>query len=233
MDQISRENELRAKEEEKTKRLNLTNEQINQLPTKEKRQYQTKFMLTEILNSHNVKRLTTSPWAALENASQVQSFMKVGYTSEKRKMVELQNQVSDVVSRGILSKFQQESEEKLGSVFDMTEAKILGSPDKIEDEEVENELELEKLNSEPGSPLKILAKKPKDDEFKIIYDGEKADPHEIIEDGFVDIARVSVGTSFGELALIDGKPRMATIKCLTRCHFLVLNRNDYIKSLKD
>jgi hypothetical protein len=122
----------------------------------------------------------------------------------------------------------------LGSVFDMTEAKILGSPDKIEDEELENELELdEKLNSDPGSPLKILAKKPKDDEFKILHEGERADPHEIIEDGFVDMARVTVGASFGELALIDGKPRMATIKCLTRCHFLVLNRQDYIKSLKD
>ena len=33
--------------------------------------------------------------------------------------------------------------------------------------------------------------------------------------------------------MIDGKPRMCTIKTLTRCHFLVLNRSDFIKSQKD
>jgi len=46
-------------------------------------------MLTEILNSHNVKRLTKSPWAALESASKVQNFMKVGYVSEKMEMAKM------------------------------------------------------------------------------------------------------------------------------------------------
>ena len=77
--------------EENQRKLNLSPDQINQLPNKEKRQYQTKFMLTEILNSHNVKRLTKSPWAALESASQVQDFMKVGYTAHKKKVIELQH----------------------------------------------------------------------------------------------------------------------------------------------
>jgi len=37
------------------------------------------------------------------------------------------------------------------------------------------------------------------------------------------------GGSFGALALIDGKPRMATIKCLLRTHLLVLSKADWKK----
>ena len=66
-----------------------------------------------------------------------------------------------------------------------------------------------------------------------MHDGERVDPTEITEEGFVDIARLSEGCSMGELALVDKKPRMATVKCLTRCHLLVLNRADYIKTMKD
>ena len=54
-----------------------------------------------------------------------------------------------------------------------------------------------------------------------------ADPVVITEKGFVDIARIEQGGSFGALALIDGKPRMSTTKCLTRCHLLVLNADEW------
>jgi CRP-like cAMP-binding protein len=57
------------------------------------------------------------------------------------------------------------------------------------------------------------------------------DPVSLLEPGFIDIARLEGGASFGELALLDGKPRMATIKCLTRCHFISLSRVDYEKTL--
>jgi hypothetical protein len=33
--------------------------------------------------------------------------------------------------------------------------------------------------------------------------------------------------------LLDGKPRMATIKCLKRAHFIILSKKDYNKSLDD
>ena len=36
---------------------------------------------------------------------------------------------------------------------------------------------------------------------------------DLYEEGMVDIARLEGGGSFGELALVDGKPRFATIKC--------------------
>jgi CRP-like cAMP-binding protein len=46
----------------------------------------------------------------------------------------------------------------------------------------------------------------------------------------VDIARLEGGSSFGELALIDGKPRFSTIKCTERTHFLTIHREDYEKA---
>jgi len=62
-------------------------------------------MLTEILNSHNVTRLTKSPWAALESASQVKNFMKVGYTSRIKQVDEAKERISDLMSKEILTKF--------------------------------------------------------------------------------------------------------------------------------
>jgi len=111
-----------------------------------------------------------------------------------------------------------------------------------ESKPAENEIELyQKLddvddfneNSVDEEAMKVVVKKPKDDEWKLLYEGDRADPSELLEDGFIDIARLEPGGCFGELALIDGKPRMATIKCITRCHFLILNRSDYGKSIRD
>jgi CRP-like cAMP-binding protein len=39
------------------------------------------------------------------------------------------------------------------------------------------------------------------------------------------------GQSFGELALINSKPRAATIKCPSDTHFAVLSKLDYTKIL--
>jgi len=111
-----------------------------------------------------------------------------------------------------------------------------------ESKPAENEIELDQKlddvddfneNSVDEEAMKVVVKKPKDDEWKLLYEGDRADPSELLEDGFIDIARLEPGGCFGELALIDGKPRMATIKCITRCHFLILNRSDYGKSIRD
>ena len=40
------------------------------------------------------------------------------------------------------------------------------------------------------------------------------------------------GFSFGELALLNSKPRAATIVCLEDCHFATLNRQDFDKIIK-
>ena len=47
----------------------------------------------------------------------------------------------------------------------------------------------------------------------------------------IDIARLSGGASFGELALLDGKPRLATIKALTNCHIMTITKQDYERTL--
>lgn len=70
-----------------------------------------------------------------------------------------------------------------------------------------------------------------DDEFKVFTCGKKVEPSLIIDPGFVDIARVEGGGSLGALALIDGKPRMATMKALTRCHFISISMPQYQKAL--
>ena len=76
-------------------------------------------------------------------------------------------------------------------------------------------------------------KKVDDDEYGILSDGNEIHPLELIDPGFVEIARLEAGGSFGELALLDGKPRMTTIKCLKRAHFLILSKKEYNKSLED
>lgn len=58
-------------------------------------------------------------------------------------------------------------------------------------------------------------------------DGPYVNPLDLIEYGNVDIARLEGGGSCGELALKEGKPRMATLKCLKRTHFIILNKKDY------
>ena len=56
----------------------------------------------------------------------------------------------------------------------------------------------------------------------IYTEGEQADPIKLVDEGYIDIARIEAGGSFGALALLDGFSRRATTKCLTRCHLLVL-----------
>lgn len=45
------------------------------------------------------------------------------------------------------------------------------------------------------------------------------------------MAQLGPGKSFGELALIHSKPRMATIHCIVGTHFATLGKFDYNSSL--
>jgi CRP-like cAMP-binding protein len=49
---------------------------------------------------------------------------------------------------------------------------------------------------------------------------------------YKEVVQLGTGSSFGELALINNKPRAATIKCLSDCHFAVISKNVYEKVLK-
>ena len=48
---------------------------------------------------------------------------------------------------------------------------------------------------------------------------------------FREVVKLSDGKSFGELALIVHKPRMATVKCETSTYFAVLYKTDFQKSV--
>lgn len=42
-----------------------------------------------------------------------------------------------------------------------------------------------------------------------------------------DIGEMTTGTAFGELAILENKPRAATVVCKTDCMFASLNKGDY------
>ena len=46
------------------------------------------------------------------------------------------------------------------------------------------------------------------------------------------LAVLGPGCSFGVQGLLTNKPRLATIKCLQKCHFLVLSKAAYFRSLE-
>ena len=48
----------------------------------------------------------------------------------------------------------------------------------------------------------------------------------------IQVAVLGSGKAFGELALINNKPRAAKIVCLEECHFAVMSKSDYEKVLQ-
>jgi len=51
--------------------------------------------------------------------------------------------------------------------------------------------------------------------------------------GFQEVVQLGAGQCFGELALIQKfSTRAATVKCIKECHFGILTRQDYEKTLK-
>jgi CRP-like cAMP-binding protein len=46
-----------------------------------------------------------------------------------------------------------------------------------------------------------------------------------------EVAVLKKGSGFGEGALLNDKPRAASIRCKTDCYFAILNRKDYAESI--
>ena len=61
--------------------------------------------------------------------------------------------------------------------------------------------------------------------FKIVEPIDKN--KSITVSAFQEVARLNEGQNFGELALVKGSGRSATIICATPCRFATLNRKDY------
>ena len=77
-----------------------------------------------------------------------------------------------------------------------------------------NGKELEK-HEEPSSIISIKEISP-----SLILD-------KVVEVKQKKIKVLTAGASFGELALMEKKPRAATIKCDTECHFAVLEKDHF------
>ena len=54
---------------------------------------------------------------------------------------------------------------------------------------------------------------------------------ELTNKNICEVGTLTDGDSFGEQALINNKPRAATIKCKTDCYMGILTRHDYDKSV--
>jgi CRP-like cAMP-binding protein len=68
-----------------------------------------------------------------------------------------------------------------------------------------------------------------EEEDEDVQNGSKTIFIDEIDDGFITIAKLHEGSAFGELALLEHKPRMATVRCLNTCHFMVLNKDNYTR----
>ena len=49
---------------------------------------------------------------------------------------------------------------------------------------------------------------------------------------FNEVIQLTAGNAFGDLALINNRPRAATIRCLTDCEFACIKKEDYDALLK-
>lgn len=79
----------------------------------------------------------------------------------------------------------------------------------------------------PAEQLKVPV-----DPYGVRDEGDPIDVGDLYDRNMVDIAWLEGGASFGELALVDGKPRAATIKCVQKTHFLTISIDDYDKAQK-
>ena len=54
---------------------------------------------------------------------------------------------------------------------------------------------------------------------------------DLVNDDEKEVAVLKKGSGFGEGALLNDKPRAASIRCKTDCYFAILNRKDYAESI--
>ncbi|EAR90895.2 cyclic nucleotide-binding domain protein (macronuclear) [Tetrahymena thermophila SB210] len=54
-----------------------------------------------------------------------------------------------------------------------------------------------------------------------------------VEGDFVQVSTLKAGSSFGELALINDRPRLATIVCSQNCKFAVIDKDNFQRILKE
>lgn len=74
--------------------------------------------------------------------------------------------------------------------------------------------------SDPGDALYIVA----DGDVKVSLSGGSG--REII------LSTLSAGDFFGEMSLVDGEPRSATVTCTTDAHILRLSRRDFLQLMR-
>ena len=77
----------------------------------------------------------------------------------------------------------------------------------------------------------IFEEKNAGDMLFVILDGSVKVFHTKTPGQEVDLARFKAGDFFGELALIDGEPRSASVKTISPCQLFMLSRTDFLRLL--
>jgi hypothetical protein len=94
----------------------------------------------------------------------------------------------------------------------------------------ENDEDTDKESQKPSKPaahrMSILMSQQAAAALRAKEEKEKA------LNGLMEVAQLGKGKAFGELALIQNKPRAASIRCLQETHLAVMSRNDYDKVVK-
>jgi len=193
------------------RRPTLERHQLAELTPLEMKKYKTRTMLNEILSAKDVIRKTTSPWLALTKASEVHKRVLLFPEETETSEVSSEEEPSEELFKARTPPPAEPEKEmpRRGTTF-ITKTDIVEPEAKptsedefsvTDDQEDENEEE----NADP---------------FRLLNEGKKIEPSVLVDGGFIDIARLGGGASFGELALIDGKPRMCTVKAISRVHML-------------
>ncbi|MEW5729297.1 MAG: cyclic nucleotide-binding domain-containing protein [Pseudomonadota bacterium] len=87
-------------------------------------------------------------------------------------------------------------------------------------------------------PGKVLERKVFYAGQKIFKEGDRGDRAYLIQDGTVEIAKngmtlasLGKGELFGEMALVDDQPRMASAIALTDCSVVIISRDTFREKL--
>jgi CRP-like cAMP-binding protein len=193
----------------------LTVTEMQELTPMEIKKYKTRSMLNEILSSKNVVRTSLSPWEQIKKQSIVKDYVKLNKTSKFGTTPAIQEESKDgsiSLEKSDRKVVRQESLKKTTFITKHNE------PTEFSDKEVSED-------SEPDLPIEK-------DLYKLRTNGKKQDPIAMTEKGFIDIARIFEGGSFGENSLVDGKPRFCTTKCMQRTHIIYISKTNFEKAVE-
>lgn len=143
-----------------------------------------------------------------------------------------------IILRGSVSVCKYESQQIIAPLLSLptstSNSNLLNSPEKLRfsfkksDSIVANHLGLRRSESIQSD---LFSSKIRKDNSGDAIHSPKKNPSPEKREVLTEVRVLETGNSFGELALLENKPRAATIKCKENCHFAVLDKQFFIHIL--